>query len=47
MFVTDGIIKNASQRALVVQERNQYKDLEFLPLAGGLVFGQRFLNQIK
>lgn len=47
MFVTDGIIKNASQRALMVQERNQYKDLEFLPVAGGLVFGQRFLNQIK
>lgn len=47
MFVTDGIIKNASQRVLVIQERNQYKDLVFLPVAGGLVFGQRFLNQIK
>ena len=47
VFVTDGIIEDPVQRALVLQERNRFKDLEFLPVAGGLVFGQRFLNQIK
>jgi len=47
VFVTDGIIQNATQRVRVIQERNQYKDLEFLPVAGGLVFGQRFLHQIE
>lgn len=47
VFFTDGIIGDATQRALVLQERNRYRDLEFLPVAGGLVFGQRFLNQIK
>lgn len=47
VFLTDGIIEDPAQRALVLQERNRYHDLEFLPVAGGLVFGQRFLNQIK
>lgn len=47
VFVTDGIIDDPAQRALVLQERNRYQDLEFLPVPGGLVFGQRFLNQIK
>ncbi|XP_078354344.1 uncharacterized protein LOC144638940 [Oculina patagonica] len=47
IFLTDGIIADPAQRALVIQERQRYHDLEFLPVAGGLVFGQRFLNQIK
>ncbi|KAL9979936.1 hypothetical protein ACROYT_G008457 [Oculina patagonica] len=47
VFVTDGIIKERDKRIHLVQERNQFQDMEFQPLRGGLEFGLRFLNQIK
>ncbi|XP_068751174.1 beta-1,3-galactosyltransferase 6-like [Montipora capricornis] len=45
-FVTDGFILNDARRDLLLQERNQYKDIELQPLLGW-EFGLRFLSQIK
>ena len=46
-FVTDGIIENRTKRISLLQEGNQYQDMVFQPLRGGMEFGLRFLNQIK
>ena len=46
-FVTDGIIEDRARRISLLQERNQFKDIVFQPLRGGMEFGLRFLNQIK
>ncbi|XP_068728364.1 uncharacterized protein [Montipora capricornis] len=45
-FVTDGFIPDNAKRDLLLQERNQYKDIELQPLLGW-EFGLRFLYQIK
>ena len=46
--MTDGLMTNRTQRNLILNEKDKYKDIKLQPLKGGRgQFGFRFLNQIK
>ena len=46
--MTDGLMTNRTQRNLILNEKDKFKDIKLQPLKGGRgQFGFRFLNQIK
>ena len=46
--MTDGLMTNRTQRNLILNENDKYKDIRLQPLKGGRgQFGFRFLDQIK
>ena len=46
--MTDGLMTNRTQRNLILNEKDKYKDIKLQPLKGGRgQFGFRFLDQIK